>query len=61
MTNYLVSENVNAGIEILAIYAVAPSCWKSFFLLLTLNNKCTRISPTYLSECIKKEDGFNYS
>jgi hypothetical protein len=38
------------AIELLAMWAVAPSCWKVFLSLLTLK-KSTRVSPRYLSEC----------
>jgi len=40
-----------AAIELLAMWAVAPSCWKSFFSLLTLKKKSMRFSPRDLSEC----------
>ena len=61
MTNYLVSENVNAAIGLLAIVRSCTILLEEFFLITFNKKKCIRISPRYLSECIKKEDGSNYS
>jgi len=49
-----------AAIELMATWAAALSCWKSFFSLITLKKKEHKDLPKNLSECVKKEDGSNY-